>query len=119
MTELLRDASWLVLAWCAGLTLTYGVVESALMMPVRIWLASESSFLETLLYCPFCAGFWCQMTAWFLVTLDWRLALGGACIGTAVLLRARAVEVELVRSPFEAERAAIAAVREKVIDGRA
>jgi len=115
--DLLRDASWLILAWCIGLTLTYGVVESALMMPVRIWLSSESLVLEELVHCPVCSGFWCQTIAWWIVLwVAWgepRGVLIGGCVGTALLLWARASGVELVRSRFEAEKGAIAAVRER------
>ena len=115
MTELARSFALLFLSWSVGLTLTYGITESTLFMPFRIFLASrdrESGLLETLLYCPFCAGFWCQTSAAYVV-LSYGLveALGMGCVGTAVLLVARGFGGELVRSAGDFERHAVGEMR--------
>lgn len=36
----------------------YLVTEAAILAPVRIALSSVGSFLEALIYCPSCVGFW-------------------------------------------------------------
>lgn len=46
---------WILLV----LGLTYVVTESAIFMLVRVWLASVGGeYVETLLFCPACTGFW-------------------------------------------------------------
>lgn len=38
--------------------ITYGMTASALMLPLRLRIAVRSPWLQTLVYCPVCFGFW-------------------------------------------------------------
>lgn len=120
MIELVREAAAMFLTWCIGLTIAYGVVESSLFFPVRVWLASEGDdgwWLETLLYCPFCTGFWCWGVVGLLSYMDPWWFVRMAAIGTASLLLARSFGLELVRSWHELEKTEIEALRASRKDG--
>jgi hypothetical protein len=59
--------------------------------------------LETLIWCPICTGFWSQAVAGTLYTLDPLFGLRQAFLGVGLMLMARAVGLELVRSDKQSE----------------
>lgn len=82
-----------IIGWAIGLMLTYAIVESKLLMPLRIVIIMRlpaDSMLEELIYCQFCVGFWMHGIASSLYELDWMAGPRGAAIGIAVMLLARA-----------------------------
>lgn len=113
MIELIREGASLALAWCIGLTITYGIVESTFppLMAFRIALSSEGDagwWVERLLYCPYCMGFWAHgVVGTFSHDGAFWGFVRGACLGTASLLLARAAWgsnlVEASRYELEAE----------------
>ena len=112
------DLGTLVLAWLAGLTITYGLVESTLFMPVRVAVLAEaapgatSEMLESLAYCPFCMGFWAHGVASLVLWGDLLAAIRGAFVGVGVMLVARALGLVLVAPPKALELPVIQALRD-------
>lgn len=48
-----------LLVWaCVVLGVVYVITHSVIFMPVRMWLAKKSVWLDVLLYCPMCVSFW-------------------------------------------------------------
>ena len=96
MTDLLREGSALFVAWCVGLTLTYGFVESSFpgFVGWRIAISTMGEpawWGERLVYCPYCMGFWIQGMTWW--AFDWTdpvRFVWGAAVGTTVMLVTRA-----------------------------
>ena len=120
MIELIREGAALVLAWCIGLTITYGFVESTFppLMALRIALSSEGEegwWAERLLYCPYCMGFWIQGAVGLVEEPTLWAFVRGACLGTASLLVARAAWGANVieASRYETEAPAREAMRSK------
>lgn len=120
MIELLRELAALFLSWSIGLTTVYGIVESSLPLFVgaRISIAAlgrESWWGETLVYCPYCIGFWIQGAlgaAWD--PSPWHAFWRGACLWVMSLLVIRsACDVELVRSKWSDELEAIKTMRDR------
>jgi hypothetical protein len=108
------DLGLLVMAFLVGITITYGSVESVLLMPVRVSVCASlpPGFIEELVYCPICTGFWAQGLASAFMWGDLFAAIRGAFVGVGVMLVLRAVGLDLVRPQHELEKRAIDAVRE-------
>lgn len=128
MIDLIREGAALVMAWCVGLTLTYGFVESRfpLFMGMRIAFAAtrdpspgaETWWGEDLVYCPYCIGFWIQGACGLVLDLTPWSFVRAACLWIASLLVMRSVfDVELVQSKWSAERQAIADLRKAAPGG--
>lgn len=114
MIDLLREASALFLVWCIGLTMTYGIVESVLMLPFRVIVSAMggSGWLgESLVYCPVCSGFWCFGVAGACSYHDPWWFLRMAVIGVTSLLFARAMKADLVIPHEDVEEDAIVRLR--------
>jgi hypothetical protein len=77
----------LVLGVLCAYRLTQLLVWDTLLEPVTRWLASRSRWLDELLACPHCTGFWCAVVTavglqarhwWPARLLLWAFALAGA-----------------------------------------
>jgi len=97
--------------------IVYGVVGSVLLMPLRLALATRSVWLEALLYCPYCVGFWAGVllrATWFaqlqsLTDVIECVPCGFLVVGAIAL--ARAAWPSFLESRFESERSIIEELR--------
>lgn len=54
MNQLLTLLTWILVVFGAA----NGISVSALLEPIRLWVARKSTFLGKLINCPMCLGFW-------------------------------------------------------------
>ena len=85
----------LILGALCAFRLTQLVVLDTLLVPVTSWLQDRSRFLDELLRCAHCTGFWCSLAtaAAVLFGQHWwplRLALWGFGLAGAVSIIAHA-----------------------------
>lgn len=71
------------------LGMTYGVVQSALLAPIRVSVARWGAWWRTFVYCPFCVGFWVALNVsyWHQLQQDHLLYAFG-WVGALLLARA-------------------------------
>ncbi len=112
MIDLIREGAYLVLVWCVGLVMTYGLVESILFMPLRLSLSAEFGFWpRQFVYCPMCSGFWLWGIAGAVGYLDISWFVKMAAIGVSSLLIVRAMGADLVVPREEIEGSTIEKMR--------
>lgn len=76
----------LVLGVLCAYRLTQLLVWDTLLEPVTRWLASRSRWLDELLACPHCTGFWCSVCTVGLLALS-KDTTWVACRGCALAFR--------------------------------
>ena len=94
MTMQLTD---LILWALTGLGMVYLFTESAIFGPMRIAIAVQGPFWESLIYCPKCVAFWVGLALAGALPRVWWLASGFALMGLVAWLWGQR------QSPWEAE----------------
>ncbi len=57
----------LLTIWLACYGVTFLLCDAKIIEAPRQWLTSRSTFLNELLNCYFCTGFWASLAVWFVV----------------------------------------------------
>lgn len=111
----------ILLAFLAAFGVIYVIVESAIFAPIRIAIAVRSSFLETLVYCAYCTGFWVGVLI-TMVFIEWTWAewwngalllkefIGGSAVMGAIAV-IRGFAPEFLLGAWEREREIRDAIR--------
>lgn len=112
MTDLLV---FLLTAWGA----IYVLTESAIFAPVRIFLSARSIFLQTLLSCAYCTGFWVGMLLDIAMTRGFdaadHLLAGLLTIGSVAAVRV--LQPTFLPGPPDYEREITDEERQRRADG--